>query len=95
MRQRLLKRGQRQLKSQAEYLLQHMGLSEHQVQAWKNTAGDRLSQSASLPQLSARSRTSSRSSGEPGVQDPVMAYIMNGPPSYSPTLAGMASAALP
>lgn len=27
MRQRLLQRGQRQLKSQAEYLLQHMGLS--------------------------------------------------------------------
>eukprot|EP00438_Fugacium_kawagutii_P007190 Skav210223 [mRNA] locus=scaffold2492:250427:250996:- [translate_table: standard] len=122
MRQRLLKRGQRQLKSQAEYLLQHMGLGENQVQGWRDRQLEMdklshakdgkpkpfrggLSQSASLPQLgalSARSRASSfrstvsRASSatvEPGPQDPVMAYLMRGPPAYSPTLAGMASAA--
>ena len=112
MRQRLLQRGQRQLKSQAEYLLQHMGLSEHQLQKGlsqgKVGSGSdtfklqlqKLQQSTSLPQLSSRSRSvrsslsrGSGASGEAGPQDPVMAYIMHGPPAYSPTLAGMASAA--
>eukprot|EP00434_Breviolum_minutum_P000436 symbB.v1.2.000371.t1/scaffold17.1/size449391/8 len=114
MRQRLLQRGQRQLKSQAEYLLQHMGLSEHQVQQWNPSGrpasrGSRpatrglLGQSKSLSSLGPRDRpatsmsTMSRSSAGdvPGLKDPVMAYMMHGPPSYSPTFAGMASAALP
>ena len=74
MRQRLLQRGQRQLKSQAEYLLQHMGLSEHQLQKGLNQgklgslgSGEtlklelqKLQQSTSLPQLQ---KLSSRSRG--------------------------------
>ena len=104
MRQRLLNRGQRQLKPQSEYLLQHMGLSKHQVEHWKERR-KQLLHSSSLPQLeTARSRASSFRSTVSGAsseaaaggpQDPVVAYMMHGPPSYSPTLAGMASAALP
>ncbi|CAK9033748.1 unnamed protein product [Durusdinium trenchii] len=103
MRQRLLNRGQRQLKPQSEYLLQHMGLSKHQVEHWKEEQR-KLSQSASLPRLgTARSRASSFRSTVSGAseaelsapQDPIVAYMMHGPPAYSPTLAGMACAAIP
>eukprot|EP00437_Effrenium_voratum_P053760 CAMPEP_0181533890 /NCGR_PEP_ID=MMETSP1110-20121109/73410_1 /TAXON_ID=174948 /ORGANISM="Symbiodinium sp., Strain CCMP421" /LENGTH=156 /DNA_ID=CAMNT_0023665127 /DNA_START=29 /DNA_END=499 /DNA_ORIENTATION=+ len=94
MRQRILMRGQRQLKSQGEYLLSHMGLSSRQLQRQRHLG-------SSMPDLSrpqTTSSTSTRSSfanapNAPG--DPVAHFMMFGPPAYSPTLAGMACAALP
>ena len=106
MRLRLLGKGQRQLKSQGEYLLSHMGLNKHQVQLWKDTDTERryrLMRTASLPSdtkstasdaLSERPSTSYSATERRVPQDPVQAILMKGPPSFSPAMAGLASAAL-
>ena len=109
MRLRLLNKGQRQLKSQGDYLLSHMGLNKHQVQLWKDTDVERrhrLVRTASLPSDDTRSIRScgTLSSERPSTscsvmdrrvpQDPVQAIMMKGPPSFSPAMAGLASAAL-
>ena len=83
MRERLLKQGQRQLKSQGEYLLQHMGLSDQQLRVSREVR----------PWTSSSTRSSSGSELHVPM-DPVMSYMMHGPPAYSPTLAALASAAL-
>ena len=110
MRLRLLSKGQRQLKSQGDYLLSHMGLNKHQVQTWKDADTERrrrLLRTASLPSEDTRSRLSGgtlSSERRPSTsysflerrvpQDPVQAIMMKGPPSFSPAMAGLASAAL-
>eukprot|EP00930_Biecheleria_cincta_P041194 TRINITY_DN28206_c0_g1_i1.p1 TRINITY_DN28206_c0_g1~~TRINITY_DN28206_c0_g1_i1.p1 ORF type:complete len:207 (+),score=20.08 TRINITY_DN28206_c0_g1_i1:96-716(+) len=42
-RDRILKQGQRKLKSQGEYLMTHMGLNRQQVQTWRSTSNLDLS----------------------------------------------------
>mmetsp|Transcript_37819 Transcript_37819/g.87554 ORF Transcript_37819/g.87554 Transcript_37819/m.87554 type:complete len:193 (+) Transcript_37819:2-580(+) len=109
MRRRLLSKGQRQLKSQGDYLLSHMGLNRQQVQRWKETDSerrDRLMRTSSLPSYDTASMESwaSGSSERPSTaismlerrvpQDPVQAILMNGAPSFSPNMSGLAAAAL-